>query len=119
MLILHEDVFYAHFKPYRHPRARHDLWGGHGLETFDEDFALVRSLDIRHVWTVVEDCAGDDLWITPGVRLVNRVCYLVTEMPHNNLDVDFHCPNDDRSLMPVDFQRQVLELRQALQLSSR
>lgn len=27
-LILHEDAFYAYFKPYRHPEAQHVVWGG-------------------------------------------------------------------------------------------
>lgn len=32
--VLHEDTFYEYFKPFRHADARHDIWGGHGLETF-------------------------------------------------------------------------------------
>ncbi len=114
MLILHEDVFYAHFKPYRHPLSQHNIWGGHGLETFGEDFALVRSLDINYVWTVVDDSSGNDQWITPAIRYVNRVCYLVTEVPHNDLDVDFLCPNSGRSPTPFGFRRQMIKLRRAL-----
>jgi len=44
-LVFHEDVFYEYFKPYRHPLSHHDIWGGHGLETYGEDFDLVRTLD--------------------------------------------------------------------------
>ena len=53
-LIFHEDVFYEYFKPYRHPLSHHDIWGGHGLETYGEDFDLVRTLDPLYVWTVVD-----------------------------------------------------------------
>jgi hypothetical protein len=52
-LILHEDVFYEYFVPYRHPKAHHNIWGGLGLETFAEDMTLVRSIDSKHVWTVL------------------------------------------------------------------
>ena len=27
-VVLHEDAFYEYFKPYRHPDACHDIWGG-------------------------------------------------------------------------------------------
>lgn len=60
----HEDVFYKHFRPFRHPAARFDIWGGHGLETFGEDLRLVREYDRTYVWTVLD---GDkDQWIIPG-----------------------------------------------------
>jgi hypothetical protein len=39
-LRLHEDVFYHYFKPYRHPAAQYEIWGGLGLETFGSDLAL-------------------------------------------------------------------------------
>jgi hypothetical protein len=70
-LVLHEDVFYEYFKPYRHPQAHHNIWCGHGLETFGEDFRLVCSLDPDYVWTVVDGDSGHDQWITPGLHYVN------------------------------------------------
>jgi hypothetical protein len=42
---LHEDTFYEHFEPYRHPEAHFDIWGGIGLETFGEDLEIVRRTD--------------------------------------------------------------------------
>lgn len=112
VLLLHEDAFYAFFKPYRHPEARHDVWGGHGLETFGEDLTLVRSLDRNYVWTVVDGENGDQ-WITPGIRYVNRVCYLVTEVPHGGLEVDFRCPDRPSTLTPLGLKRQLNKLRRA------
>lgn len=88
-LILHEDAFCDFFMPYHHPKARHDIWGGIGLETFGEDFDLVRTLNENYIWSVVESGCDSDQWITPGIHYVNRVCYLVTEKPHNGLTVDF------------------------------
>ncbi len=51
VLLLHEDVFYEYFKPYRHPKAHHNIWGGHGLETFGRprELAAVEVEDARVV----------------------------------------------------------------------
>ena len=43
--VLHEDAFYEYYKPYRHPKASYDIWGGHGLETFGNDLEIVRRHD--------------------------------------------------------------------------
>jgi len=40
--VFEEDTFYEDFKPIRHADAQHDIWGGHGLETFGKDFDTVR-----------------------------------------------------------------------------
>jgi hypothetical protein len=111
-LILLEDAFYVHFKPYRHPDAQHAIWGGHGLETFGKDFDLVRNFDPSYVWTVVDGENGDQ-WITPGVRHINRVCYLITEKSHAGFEVDFRCPHRMNSLTPLGLKRQLNKLHRA------
>jgi len=108
-LLLHEDVFYAYFKPYRHPAAQHEVFGGIGLETFGKDLELARSLDPDFVWTVVDGEDGD-LWITPGIRFVNRICHLVTEKSHAGFEVDFRCPRRMNSLTPLGLKRQLNKL---------
>jgi hypothetical protein len=114
VLVLHEDAFDEFFRPFRHPDAQHDIWGGLGLETFGADFELVRCFDIDRVWTVVDGDTGWDQWITPGIRYVNRICYLLTERPHNGLDVDFRCPLRPNSLTPLGLKRQINRLEAAL-----
>lgn len=109
--IFHEDAFYEFFLPYRHPDARHDIWGGLGLETFGDDYLLVRSLDTNFVWTVVEDGSSSDQWITPGIHYVNRLCYLVTEIPHAGLEIDFCCPHRVTTLTPLGLKRQLNKLK--------
>jgi hypothetical protein len=107
-VVLHEDAFYEYFVPYRHPEARHNVWGGHGLETFGEDIQLVRRLDPEYAWTVVD--GESDQWITPGVRYVNRICYLVTKKAHNWLDVDFRVARNARSLTAIGLRRQIRKI---------
>lgn len=112
-LILHEDAFYEYFKPYRHPKTQHNILGGIGLETFGNDYEIVRSLDPEYVWTVVESGDGDDLWITTGISRINRICYLVTANPHRWLEVDFRCSCRMTSLTPLGLKRQINKLHRA------
>lgn len=116
VLVLHEDAFYEYFKPYRHPDARYDVWGGHGIETFGTDLELVHRLDPSYLWTVVD---GDhDQWITPGVHYVNRVCYLVTETPHNDVNVEFRVPYRLSTLTPLGLRRQLTRIRRLLSMQA-
>lgn len=106
-LVLHEDTFYEYFKPYRHPDACHEIWGGLGLETFGQDLDTVRKLDVSYVWTVLDGDSGNDQWITPGIHFVNRICYLITEKSHQGIDVDFRIPSRFNSLTPIGLKRQI------------
>lgn len=108
----HEDVFYEYFRPFRHPAARFDIWGGHGLETFGDDLRLVQEYDRQYVWTVVD---GDvDQWIVPGCRYVNRVCYLLTERPHNGAGIEFRIARYGQSLTKIGLVRRITSLRRVL-----
>ena len=111
---LHEDTFYEYFEPYRHPEAHFDIWGGIGLETFDEDLVIVRRMDPEYVWTVVDGDSGRDQWITPGIGYVNRVCYLVARKPHKWIDIGFRIPHSLSSLTPLGLRRQVTQLKRLI-----
>jgi len=115
LLTLHEDAFYEFFRPYRHPQASCDIWGGIGLEIFGEDLELVKSLPVESVWTVVD---GDDAdqWILPGIHTVNRICYLITEIPHDWKDIQFRIPARGYALTRIGLKRQVNRLGRTLAL---
>ena len=112
--VMHEDTFYEYFKPVRHPAAQNDIWGGHGLETYGEDLDIVRRCDPEFLWTVVDGDSGTQ-WITTGFHYVNRVCYLITEKPHNSVLVTFRVRND--SLTPLDLKRQMSKLKRLMEES--
>ncbi len=116
--IFHEDVFYEHFRPFRHPAAHFDIWGGHGLETFGADLQIVKSYSEDFVWTVVDGDKGPDQWITPGYHYVNRMCYLLTEVAHRDAAVEFRIARNARSLTPVGLKRRINTLRRILLTSS-
>ncbi len=113
-LVLHEDSFYEYFRPRRLPEAKYDIWVGHGLETFGDDFETLRQQDPRFVWTVVDGDSGSDQWIVPGIHYVNRVCYLVTERPHNSILVDFRVNRRMTSLTPLGLRRQISQLEKLI-----
>ena len=113
--VMHEDTFYEYFKPYRPAEAQYNIWGGHGLaETFGGDFEIVRRHDPAFVWTVVDGDSGSDQWITTGIHYVNRVCYLVTEVPHHSMLVEFRVRSGPHSLTPLGLKRQMLKLERLL-----
>ena len=105
MLTLHEDAFYEFFRPYRHPQASCDIWGGVGLEAFGDDLKLVKSLPATHLWTVVDGDDGNQ-WILTGIHTVNLICYLITEVPHDWRDIQFGIPRRGYSLTPIGLKRQ-------------
>ena len=108
----HEDVFYEYFRPFRHPNAGFDIWGGHGLETFGADLQIVRQYDQDFVWTLLE-CDGGE-WIIPGFHYVNRLCYLLTEVPHLGALIEFRVAPSHQSLTPLGLSRRIAILRRIL-----
>lgn len=112
--VFHEDVFYTYFRPFRHPSARNDIWGGHGLETFGADLQLAFDYDENHVWTVVDGDKGSDQWIIPGFHRINRICYLLTEVGHRNAPVEFRIKNVPSSLSEIGLKRRMSTLEKLL-----
>lgn len=112
-LILHEDTFYEYFKPIRHAGTMCDIWRGHGLETYGEGLEIVRRTDPAFLWTVIDGDSGAQ-WITTGYHYVNRVCYLVTEKPHNSVPIEFRLTRGPHSLTPLGLKRQILKLERML-----
>ena len=110
----HEDVFYAYFRPFRHPASSFDIWGGHGLETFGSDWQLAADFDQNFVWTVVDGDNGHDQWITPGMRRVNRVCYLLSRVPHRWVPLDFRCEGRPRPITPLGLARRIAALQSVM-----
>jgi hypothetical protein len=108
----HEDVFYEYFRPFRHPNAEFNIWGGEGLETFGSDLAIVLNHSQDYVWTVL-DCDSDQ-WIVPEMHHVNRVCYLLTEHPHYGAPIEFRVARYPSTLTPVGLSRRITTLRRVM-----
>lgn len=112
--VLHEDAFYEYFKPFRHPDAQHEIWGGHGLETYGKDLEIAQRYDPDCVWTVVDGESGSQ-WIVPEFHFVNRVCYLITERAHHFIPVEFRIRNGRcSSLTQLGLKRQLLKVERLI-----
>ena len=55
------------------------------FETYGEDKALIDSIPIEYVWTLVDGDEGQPS-ITNGMAYVNRIAYYITKKPHNPSD---------------------------------
>lgn len=116
-IVFHEDVFYAYFQPFRHPSSRFNISGGHGFETFGGDLQIARNFAQNFVWTVIDGSEGSDQWITPGLHSVNRVCYLLTHVPHAGAPVEFSTEGRPRPITPIGFVRWMTTLRRIMQVN--
>ena len=70
------DKFLEKYKPIEKSDSNY-LW-----ETYDEDWDYVKEQNAEgnFVWTLI-DGEGSELWIIPGVHLVNRLNYIICEIP--------------------------------------
>ena len=107
---LHEDTLYKYFQPYRHPATSMSCFGDLGLETYGKDRELAYSLDSTFMWTVMDGTDNGRLFICPGLHVVNRVAYLVTKKPHDDLQIGFRCDGRPSSLTRLGLRRQVTQL---------
>lgn len=82
---LTEAEWVARFKPVSNPideSCGFDFGGGCTLvETYGGHTEYLDTIDPSHVWTVLENEETDDYDIVNGRHLVNRVGYIVTEIP--------------------------------------
>lgn len=69
------------------------------FETHGEDKALVDSIPIEYVWTLVDGDEGEPS-ITNGMAYVNRIGYYISKMPHNPNDLII-VPDDDDNEIPI------------------
>ncbi len=76
--------------------------------------AGARSLHPHHVWTVLEGGEGSDQWITPGLHYVNRICYLVTRVPHVDAPIAFRIESKPRPITTIGLARRITTLRRLL-----
>jgi len=115
--VFHEDVYDAYFQPFRHPAAHFNIWGGHGLETFGDDFQAAKKYAPNFVWTVVDGCESPNQWITPGLHYVNRVSYLLTHEPHDWAPIEFRVERSFRAITPRGLACRMTTLRRVIRLN--
>lgn len=112
--IFHLDVFADYFKPYRPiGTLEEQYFGDFELQPERAVFNLLKEMDQRTVWTIIEDGSSRDLYFSPGFRVVNRVGYAVTLNPHNFAPLEF-CAYWPRYLSEPGLRSEVKKLRRFL-----
>jgi len=71
-----EDQFDDDFKPVQNPHNKDASWNGCLFETYGVEFNFVKNQPENKVWTLLSDNT-----VVSGLRTVDRVGYLVTEVP--------------------------------------
>lgn len=71
-----EDQFDEDFKPVQNPHNKDAGWNGCLFETYGVEFNFVKNQPENRVWTLLSDNT-----LVSGLRTVDRVGYIVTEVP--------------------------------------
>lgn len=78
-VVLTEDNFDDLFKPKQNHIDKNAAFSGCMYETFGSELEYVRSCNPKCIWTIL-DC-GDKLYLAAGYHHVNRLGYIITEVP--------------------------------------
>ena len=80
------DEWEEKFKPHKNPFEIDAPVDGCMLETYGEELIFVREAYATTVWTVIEGGEDDTLYISAGAHFVNRLGYIITEVPWTAMD---------------------------------
>ena len=77
--ILTVDEWMDKYNPIKNHLDESTSFEGCAFETYDEELEFVQSQDPHNIWTMVN--VGDESYIVPGFRWIDRDLYFVTEKP--------------------------------------
>ena len=75
------------YKPIQNLNYPNSSFDGMMFETYGEEIEYVCEQPKNKVWTIV--VAEGEMYIEPGIRVVNRVGFFVTEIPYTETSNDF------------------------------
>jgi len=71
---------FEELKPITNPYDDNASLDGVMFETYGQELDYVRQQDPHHIWTYCEE--DDVLFLSQGYHLVNRIGYVITELPY-------------------------------------
>jgi len=80
------DEWEEKFKPQKNPFVACAPMNDCMLETYGEELAFVSESPDNVVWTLREGDEDDELYISAGAHFVNRLGYIITEVPWTAVD---------------------------------
>lgn len=73
------DEWIEKYNPIQNHINEDSSFGGCAFETYDEEVEFVQAQNPYNIWTLVN--AGDESYIVPGFRWIDRDLYFITEKP--------------------------------------
>ncbi len=77
--VLTIDEWEEKYKPIKNHLDENTSFDGCAFETYDEELEFVQSQNPYNIWTLVN--VGDESYVVPGFRWIDRDLYFVTEIP--------------------------------------
>jgi hypothetical protein len=82
------EEFVEKYKPITNHLSTDNMFDNTTFETYGEDLDYVlKNISKNVVWTVIHG-EGDDWYISTGYHIVNRLAYIITEVPYES-EFDF------------------------------
>ena len=78
------DEFYGEYKPVSNHLVNNASLDGYMFETYDTELDYVKSQPNNLIWTYCDD--GETSYLVSGMRLVNRLGYLIASKPFRGED---------------------------------
>lgn len=80
------DEWTEKYNPIKNHIDENTSFDGCSFETYDEELEFVQSQNPHNIWTLIN--VGDESYIVPGFRWIDRDLYFVTEKPF--IDENLH-----------------------------
>jgi len=87
---MNDDQFFEHYKPIQNHLVADAPESGCMFETYGPELDFVQSQNPKTIWTLI-DGENDNIVYIAGFHLVNRIGYLITEVPWETGDEEIEC----------------------------
>ena len=93
-MIITFEIFEETYKPQKNPFVQDSSYGGCMFETYGVELDFVKKQDIKNIWSILS-CENEETWVVPGFSYVNRLGYLICEVPWTTEDESTLQVNDN------------------------
>ena len=106
------EEFIETYKPQKNPFVQDSSYDGHMFETYGVELAHVREYGNKNIWTII-NCENEESWIIPGFHFVNRLGYILCEIPWESEDIQV---NDNEMVSDLDAAKHCYDFAQSINI---
>jgi len=106
------EQFEETYKPIKNPFVQDSSYNGCMFETYGVELAHVREQDIKNIWTIV-DCENEEIWIIPGYSIINRIGYILCEIPWESENIQV---NDNEMISDLEAAKHCYNFSQSIDI---